>query len=115
MKLNIKSKIIKNSLLKKFALFLSIFKIINLSFLKLPKAFPFWFILKLPSGLEKDYSKNRTVIHTLRHTFASHLAINGTPIFTIKELMNHSDIEQTMKYAKLAPDSGKKNVINLYK
>ena len=51
----------------------------------------------------------------LRHTFASHLAINGTPIFTIKELMNHSDIEQTMRYAKLAPDSGKKNVINLYK
>ena len=33
-------------------------------------------------GLEKDDSKNRTVIHTLRHTFASHLAINGTPIFT---------------------------------
>jgi site-specific recombinase XerD len=55
------------------------------------------------------------VIHTLRHTFASHLAINGTPIFTIKELMNHSDIEQTMRYAKLAPDSGKKNVLNLYK
>lgn len=66
-------------------------------------------------GLEKDDSKNRTVIHTLRHTFASHLAINGTPIFTIKELMNHSDIEQTMRYAKLAPDSGKKNVLNLYK
>ena len=66
-------------------------------------------------GLEKDDAKNRTVIHTLRHTFASHLAINGNPIFTIKELMNHSDIEQTMKYAKLAPDSGKKNVINLYK
>ena len=29
--------------------------------------------------------------------------------------MNHSDIEQTMRYAKLAPDSGKKNVLNLYK
>ena len=27
-------------------------------------------------GLEKDDAKNRTVIHTLRHTFASHLAIN---------------------------------------
>jgi integrase len=66
-------------------------------------------------GLDKEDAKNRTVIHTLRHTFASHLAINGTPIFTIKELMNHSDIEQTMRYAKLAPDSGKKNVLNLYK
>lgn len=39
------------------------------------------------------------------HTFASYLAINGTPIFTIKELMNHKDIEQTMRYAKLSPDS----------
>ena len=45
-------------------------------------------------GLEKDDAKNRTVIHTLRHTFASHLAINGTPIFTIKELMNHSDVHR---------------------
>ncbi|WP_193356999.1 tyrosine-type recombinase/integrase [Aliarcobacter butzleri] len=42
---------------------------------------------------------NRTVIYTLKHTFASHLAINRIPIFTIKELMNHSDIEQTMRYA----------------
>ncbi len=65
-------------------------------------------------GLEKNDSKHRTVIHTLRHTFASHLAINGTPIFTIKKLMNHHDIEMTMRYAKLAPDSGKENVFNLY-
>jgi site-specific recombinase XerD len=58
----------------------------------------------LNQGLEKDDSKNRTLIHT----FASHLAIKGTPIFTIKELMNNSDIEQTMRYAKLTTDSGKK-------
>ncbi|MFW2516916.1 tyrosine-type recombinase/integrase, partial [Aliarcobacter butzleri] len=48
-------------------------------------------------------TKIRFVIHSLRHTFASHLAINGSPIFTIKELMYHKDIEQTMRYAKLAP------------
>jgi len=57
-------------------------------------------------GLEKDDRKNRVVIHTLRHTFASQLAINGTPIFTIQKLLNHRDIKQTMRYAKLAPDSG---------
>ena len=56
--------------------------------------------------LEKDDRKNRVVIHTLRHTFASQLAINGTPIFTIQKLLNHKDIKQTMRYAKLAPDSG---------
>lgn len=66
------------------------------------------------SGLETNDRKNRTVIHTLRHTFASHLAINGVPIFTIKKLMNHADIEQTMRYAKLAPDSGLNAVIKLY-
>ena len=66
-------------------------------------------------GLDKNDTKNRTVIHTLRHTFASHLAINGTPIFIIKKLMDHSNIEQTLRYAKLAPDSGKDNVEGLYR
>jgi len=65
-------------------------------------------------GLDADDRKNRAVLHSLRHTFASHLAIKGSPIFTIKKLMNHHDIEQTMRYAKLAPDSGKVDVINLY-
>lgn len=66
-------------------------------------------------GLKDDDITNRAVIHTLRHTFASHLAINGTPIFTIQKLMNHSDISQTIRYAKLAPDSGKNDVQGLYK
>ena len=67
------------------------------------------------NDLDLKDTKNRFVIHSLRHTFASHLAINGTPIFTIKELMNHKDIEQTIRYAKLAPDSGKIFINNLYK
>ncbi len=65
--------------------------------------------------LKKDDRKNRVVLHTLRHTFASHLAINGTPILTIKSLMNHSSIEMTMRYAHLAPDSGLNEVRKLYK
>ena len=66
-------------------------------------------------GLKIRDAKNRAVIHTLRHTFASHLAINGVPIFNIKELMNHSDINMTMRYAKLAPSSGKSAVKGLYR
>ena len=54
------------------------------------------------------------MIHTLRHTFASHLDIKGTPILKIKKLMNHSDINHTLRYAKLAPDSGKDMVKKLY-
>ena len=51
----------------------------------------FWFfarLIRISSSpikyLEKDNSKNRTMFHILRHTFASHLAINQTPVFTIK-------------------------------
>ena len=64
-------------------------------------------------GLFADDRKNRVVIHTLRHTFASQLAIKGTPIFTIQKLLNHKDIKQTLRYAKLAPDSGKEMVHEL--
>ena len=64
--------------------------------------------------LDKKDTQNRVVVHTLRHTFASHLAINGTPIFTIQKLMNHKDINMTMRYAKLAPDSGRDFVNDLY-
>lgn len=67
------------------------------------------------TDLDPKDRQNRVVIHTLRHTFASHLAINGTPIFTIQKLMNHKDITMTMRYAKLAPDSGKEAVNELYK
>jgi len=66
-------------------------------------------------GLDTKDAKNRVVIHTFRHTFASHLAINGIPIFTIKELMNHAKIEQTIRYAKLSPENGKNAVQGLYR
>jgi len=66
-------------------------------------------------GLKSNDSKNRAVTHTLRHTFASQLAMNGTPIYTIQKLMNHKDINMTLRYAKLAPDNGKNEVKGLYK
>lgn len=66
-------------------------------------------------GLASNDRKNKVVIHTLRHSMASHLAINGTPIFTIQKLLNHSDITQTMRYAKLSPENGKNAIQGLYK
>ena len=65
--------------------------------------------------LEKEDRANRVVIHTLRHTFASHLAIAGVSIQKIQKLMNHKDIKQTLKYAKLNKDSGRDYVEELYK
>lgn len=64
-------------------------------------------------GLKPDDRKRRVVIHTLRHTFASQLAISGTPIYTIMKLMDHADINQTIRYAKLSPENGRNSVFNL--
>jgi integrase len=58
-------------------------------------------------------AKYRVVFHTLRHTFASWLAIQGEALLTIKELMRHSDIKMTMRYAHLCPDV-KRSAINRF-
>lgn len=48
--------------------------------------------------------------HVLRHTFASHLVMRGAPIKTVQELMGHSTIEMTMRYAHLSPDARREAV-----
>ncbi len=66
-------------------------------------------------GLNKGITdrKDKVVFHTLRHTFASWLAINGTPIYTIKELMGHKTLAMTERYSHLAPDSKRNAVAKL--
>jgi len=64
-------------------------------------------------GIDEDDNKNRFVVHSLRHTFASNLAIKGTPIYTIQKLMNHKDITSTLRYAKLDPTNGKDSIDNV--
>jgi integrase len=41
--------------------------------------------------------------HTLRHTFASHLAQKNISLKAIQELLGHSNIMTTMRYAHLSP------------
>ena len=49
--------------------------------------------------------------HTLRFTFASHLAMAGVSLYTAKELLGHSSIKTTEIYAHLA-DSHKSEMIS---
>lgn len=43
-----------------------------------------------------------TKLHSLRHTFASHLVMSGVDLPTVQRLMGHADIETTMIYSHLA-------------
>ena len=43
----------------------------------------------------------KVVLHTLRHSFASHLVADGVPMETVRRLMRHSSVATTEIYAKV--------------
>ena len=49
------------------------------------------------AGIAKDVT-----VHTLRHSYATHLIEDGLNIVTVKDLLGHSKIETTMIYLHIA-------------
>jgi len=60
-------------------------------------------------------TRQKVTFHTLRHTFASWLALQGETILTIKELLGHKTLAMTTRYAHLMPDAKKQATLKLEK
>lgn len=68
-------------------------------------------------GLNADSTsaRDKVVFHTLRHTFASWLAISGkADIYRIKTLMRHRTLRMTERYAHLLPDATREAVNHIW-
>ena len=55
----------------------------------------------------------RVTFHTLRHTFASWLAIDGINPFHLKELLGHSDLKLTERYSHLSESALKEAALRI--
>lgn len=53
-------------------------------------------------AMEKAGIKKDACVHTLRHSFATHLLEQGVDIVTIKEQLGHAHIQTTMMYLHVA-------------
>ncbi|PKM61223.1 MAG: tyrosine recombinase [Firmicutes bacterium HGW-Firmicutes-21] len=72
----------------------------------------FWKILKNYAESAKIY-KDITP-HTLRHSFAAHLLENGADIHDIKEILGHSDISSTQRYAQFLKNKMKSSYMKYH-
>lgn len=59
------------------------------------------------SGLNAGVVDNRLIVtwHSLRHTCASWLAIDGTDLYKIAKILGHKDLKMTQRYSHLSKDS----------
>jgi len=67
--------------------------------------------LKLNEGITDR--RQKIVFHSLRHTFASWLALQGESLITLRDLLGHKTTTMTNRYAHLVPDHKRAAVLKL--
>jgi site-specific recombinase XerD len=56
----------------------------------------------ISEALQKTAIQKAVSMHTLRHSFATHLLEDGVDIHTIQHLLGHADLIQTLVYLHVA-------------
>lgn len=86
-----------------------VFRIGEFVFGKRPKGEPYTYMgcQKALARLMAEAGIKGAGWHTLRHTFASHLVMGGTPLYHVRDLLGHSSLAMTQVYAHLAPETTK--------
>jgi integrase len=56
----------------------------------------------LSRGIGVQNFASRLTVHTLRHSFATHLLENGADIRVIQVLLDHASLQSTARYAQVA-------------
>ena len=68
-------------------------------------------------ALQKTAIKKQISMHTLRHSYATHLLEDGVDIYTIQHLLGHSQLRTTIMYlhiAQVIPKVGRSPLDTLY-
>lgn len=71
----------------------------------------------IKEALQKTGIRKQVSMHTLRHSFATHLLEDGVDIYTIQHLLGHSQLRTTLVYlhiAQVIPKVGKSPLDTLY-
>ena len=76
-----------------------------------------WRMLRILNRLFNEgvtYPLDRVVVHSLRHTTASLLIQNGTPLHVVQKVLDHQSIRSTERYAKLHQENIKTEANRLW-